>query len=104
MLHYCTSTGIDVFGSWFDGLRDTTAQARVAVRVDRLARGLFGDSKALRDGVRELRVDHGPGYRVYYALAGRVVVVLLCGGDKRTQRADIARAVGYWVEFQERQR
>jgi putative addiction module killer protein len=65
-----------------------------------LALGLFGDVKALREGVRELRVDYGPGYRVYYALAGRTVVLLLSGGDKRTQRADVARAVGYWLEFQ----
>lgn len=102
--HYSTAGAVDVFGVWFDGLRDTTVQARIAVRLDRLALGLFGDSKVLRDGVRELRVDHGPGYRVYYALSGRTVVLLLCGGEKRTQRADIARAVGYWTEFQERQK
>jgi putative addiction module killer protein len=91
-----------VFGAWFDGLRDRQARGRIAARVDRLALGLFSDAKPLRDGVRELRVDYGPGYRVYYALAGRAVVLLLCGGDKRTQRADIARAVRYWVEFQGR--
>jgi putative addiction module killer protein len=102
--HYCTADGADVFGAWFDGQRDPRAQERIAVRIDRLALGLFGDAKPLREGVRELRVDYGPGYRVYYALAGRTVVLLLCGGDKRTQRADIARAVRYWAEFQGRQR
>ncbi len=74
------------------------------MRIDRLALGLFGDAKALRDGVRELRIDWGPGYRVYYALAGCTVVLLLCGGDKRTQKADIARAVSYWRDDQEKRR
>jgi len=68
--HFRTADGTDVFGDWFDALRDRQAQQRIAVRVDRLALGLFGDAKALREGVRELRIDHGPGYRVYYAIAG----------------------------------
>lgn len=102
--HYCTPDGADVFGEWLDGLRDTQAIARIRVRIDRLALGLFGDAKALRDGVRELRIDWGPGYRVYYALAGRTVVLLLCGGDKRTQKADIARAVSYWRDDQGQRR
>lgn len=93
-----------MFGAWFDRLRDPQAQQRIAVRIDRLALGLFGDAKPLREGVRELRVDYGPGYRVYYALAGRTVVLLLCGGDKRTLQADVARAVGYWMEFQGKRR
>ncbi len=100
--HFRATDGTDVFGEWFDALRDRRAQQRIAARIDRLALGLFGDVKALRDGVYELRIDHGPGYRVYYAIAGRSVVLLLCGGDKRAQRADIARAVGYWLEFQGR--
>jgi putative addiction module killer protein len=102
--HYCTADGADVFGAWFDGLRDRQAQGRIAARVDRLALGLFGDAKSLREGVRELRIDYGPGYRVYFALAGHTVVLLLCGGDKRTQRMDITRAVRYWVEFQGKRR
>src|SRR5574340_1365353 len=102
--HYLTPDGADVFGKWFDGLRDRTTQQRVAIRVDRLALGLFGDTKALREGVRELRIDAGPGYRVYYALAGRTVVLLLCAGDKRTQRADIGRAVDYWRDHRGTQR
>jgi putative addiction module killer protein len=97
---YCAADGADVFGAWFDALRDRQAQERITVRIDRLALGLFGDAKLLREGVRELRVDYGPGYRIYYALAGRTVVLLLCGGDKRTQRTDITRAAGYWLEFQ----
>jgi len=102
--HYCSADGSDMFASWFDGLRDREARARIAVRIDRLAIGLFGDAKPLREGVHELRVHHGPGYRVYFAIAGCTVVLLLCGGDKRTQRAGIARAIGYWRELQERKR
>lgn len=101
--HYRAPDGTDIFGEWFDSLPDRPTQQRIAVRIDRLALGLFGDAKALREGVCELRIDHGPGYRVYYATAGRVVILLLCGGEKRTQRRDIARAVGYWQEFKARQ-
>ena len=97
--HYCTGAGLDVFGAWFDALRDAQARHRIAMRVDRLALGLFGDAKTLDEGVCELRIDYGPGYRVYYAKSGRSVVLLLCGGDKRTQRADVARAVRYWRDF-----
>lgn len=80
--------------------RLANATERIATRIDRLGLGLFGDAKALRSGVHELRIDFGPGYRVYYALTGRTVVLLLCGGDKRTQRKDITRAVSYWRVFQ----
>jgi putative addiction module killer protein len=102
--HYCAADGADVFATWFDALRDRQAQGRIAARIDRLELGLFGDAKVLREGVRELRVDHGPGYRVYYALAGQTVVLLLCGGDKRTQRADVARAASYWLEYRGRRK
>lgn len=97
--HYRAPDGTDVFGTWFDRLRDWPTQQRIAARLDRLTLGLFGDTKALREGVHELRIDVGPGFRVYYALTGRTVVLLLCGGDKRTQRKDIARAVAYWRDF-----
>lgn len=99
-----TPDGADVFGAWFDGLRDRATQARIAARIDRLALGLFDDARALRDGVHELRIDFGPGYRVYCALAGRTVVLLLCGGDKRTQRRDITRAVECWHEFERKRK
>ncbi len=72
------------------------------MRMDRLADGNFGDCKPLRDGVWELRIDYGPGYRVYYAMAGRTCLLLLCGGDKRKQAADIDRAVGYWNDYKQR--
>lgn len=99
---YQTSDGRDVVGQWLAGLKDTTARARIAVRIARLAAGNFGDCKPLRDGVSELRVDHGPGYRVYFARVGGTVVLLLCGGVKGTQRADIARAVGNLQDFKRR--
>ena len=102
LLRYLTASGRDVFGQWLIGLRDAQARARIQMRVNRLATGNFGDCKALRDGVWELRIDWGPGYRVYYAMAGREIVLLLCGGDKRRQGADIDRAVEYWKDYQQR--
>ena len=81
------------FERWLLGLKDRMARFRVQVRIDRLADGNPGDSKALRDGISELRVDHGPGYRVYFTRRGPLVIVLLVGGDKRTQDADIERAI-----------
>ncbi len=102
VLRYLTESGKDVFGEWLAELNDAQAQARIAARIARLAVGNFGDSKPLREGVSELRVDWGPGYRVYFAMAGRKCVLLLCGGDKRKQAADIKRAVGYWRDYQRR--
>lgn len=86
-----------------DGLRDHRAQARIATRIGRLAAGQFGDCKPLRDSVWELRLDYGPGYRIYYARAGRRLILLLSGGDKRRQGADINRAIQYWQDWQARQ-
>jgi putative addiction module killer protein len=99
---YVTEAGKDVFGQWLSGLNDPRAQAKIAVRIDRLAAGNLGDCKPLRDGVWELRIDWGPGYRVYYAMLGKASVLLLCGGDKRKQSADIKRAVEYWNDYQRR--
>ncbi|MGL4511933.1 MAG: type II toxin-antitoxin system RelE/ParE family toxin [Lacipirellulaceae bacterium] len=102
--HYVTEDGRDIFGEWLAELRDRRAAARVAVRINRLTFGNFGDCKALRDGVSELRVDFGPGYRVYFGRSGERVVLLLCGGDKRTQSTDIRRAIDYWHDYQARSR
>lgn len=99
---YVTPAGKDVFGEWLSRLDDAQARARIAIRVDRLSLGNFGDCKPLRDGVSELRIDWGPGYRVYYAVLGRVCVLLLCGGDKRKQSSDIARAVEHLQDYKER--
>jgi putative addiction module killer protein len=81
------------FETWFSSLRDAKAQARINVRIRRLSLGNPGDVKPVGSGVSEMRIDYGPGYRVYYALRGSVLLLLLCGGDKRTQDADIKRAI-----------
>jgi putative addiction module killer protein len=80
------------FKTWLRDLRDTRAKARILARIDRLALGNAGDHKAVGEGVMELRIPYGPGYRVYYRQRGDIVVVLLCGGDKDSQRADIKLA------------
>jgi putative addiction module killer protein len=80
------------FTAWMHGLRDTQGRAVIARRIERMAAGNFGDHKSVGTGVSELRVPFGPGYRVYYTLRGKELVVLLCGGDKGSQRRDIARA------------
>jgi putative addiction module killer protein len=89
-----------VFAKWLAGLRDRDARARVAVRIDRLALGNPGDVKAVGGGVSEMRIDHGPGYRVYYARRGNVVVLLLCGGDKKSQPRDIVAAQALAAEWE----
>jgi putative addiction module killer protein len=100
--HYLKNNGKDVFLDWLRTQRDTTAKIAMVRRVNRLERGNFGDHKACRDGVWELRIDVGAGYRLYYAIAGQKIIVLLCGGDKRTQEADIARASEYWQDWKRR--
>ena len=77
---------------WRAGLRDSVARKRIGARIDRLSFGNFGDVKPVGDGVSELRLDFGPGYRIYFAQRGDVLVVLLCGGDKSSQRRDITNA------------
>jgi len=83
----------EVFAEWFAGLRDRTARARITVRIRRLSLGNPGDVKPVGGGVAEMRIDYGPGYRVYFVRRGDTVIVLLCGGDKRHQDRDIARAL-----------
>jgi putative addiction module killer protein len=93
----------DVFVDWFARLRDREARARITVRIRRLSLGNPGDVRPVGSGVSELRIDHGPGYRLYFIGHGGVVVVLLCGGDKRTQNRDIKRAVELAREVQQGQ-
>lgn len=83
----------DTFKRWRTTLRDRQAILRINARLERLRAGNFGDTKYLRDGISELRIDYGPGYRVYYMRRGQLVVVLLAGGGKHGQAADIARAI-----------
>ncbi len=84
--HYVTRTGQDLFDQWFAGLPDARAQAKIATRIDRLSAGNFGDCKSLRRGLCELRIDWGPGYRVYYAMLGRVCVLLLAAARNESNR------------------
>jgi putative addiction module killer protein len=81
------------FADWFRDLRDRRARARIQVRIDRLSLGNPGDVKPVGEGVSELRIDYGPGYRVYFVRRGEMVVVLLAGGDKRTQAHDVDAAI-----------
>lgn len=99
---YLTRNGRDVFGEWLTGLKDVRTRAKVLARVDRFVAGNFGDCKSLRGGLFEMRIDWGPGYRVYYALAVARCVVLLGGGDKRKQQSDIRRVLEYLKDCRER--
>ena len=100
--HYLTRDGKDVFMEWRHRLRDMKAMIAIDRRVNRVELGNFGDHKFCVDGVWELRIPAGPGYRVYYALDGNQAVLLLCGGDKSTQSSDISRAVQCWRDWQRR--
>ena len=102
--HYLSADKNDIFLDWMRKLRDMSARVAIDRRVNRVELGNFGDHKFCRDGVWELRIDVGPGYRVYYAVTGKEVLLLLCGGDKRMQDADINRACGYWQDWQRRAR
>ncbi|HVE22069.1 MAG TPA: type II toxin-antitoxin system RelE/ParE family toxin [Acidocella sp.] len=82
------------FDAWFSRLKDRRAVAKIAARIDRLATGNPGDVKPIGNGLSEIRIDYGPGYRVYYMQRGQIVIVLLCGGDKSTQARDIEQAKG----------
>ena len=98
--HYLTADGHDPVQDWMDAVRDMRARVAILRRLERMKVGNFGDHKFCRDGVWELRIDTGPGYRVYYAQAGQTLVLLLCGGDKRSQRSDIERAATYWQDWE----
>ncbi len=104
LVYYTTENGKTPFTEWLNDLRDVSAHARILARLNRLRLGLYGDAKRLSnaDGVSELRFDIGPGYRLYYADHGATVVVLLCAGDKSSQRRDIATAKTYWQDFKDR--
>lgn len=87
-----------IFRAWFKGLKDIRAQVRVQTRIDRLALGLLGDTKFF-EGIGELRIDYGPGYRLYFVKRGDTIVILLCGGDKRTHKRGIRLALGMAKEL-----
>ena len=101
---YRSPDGDEPFTRWLSALPDRQARARILVRIERLEVGNFGDSKFIREGVSELRIDWGPGYRVYFGRAGTSQIVLLCGGDKRKQDADIEKAIELWREYESRKK
>lgn len=102
IVHYLTRDGRDPYQIWLTRLKDRMARVRITTRVNRMAAGAFGDCKPVGEGVWELRIDHGPGYRVYYARAGKRLILLLSGGDKRRQQADIQDAIKCWKDYQRR--
>jgi putative addiction module killer protein len=91
----------EIFATWMAKLRDARARARIASRIDRLTHGNPGDSKSVGEGVSEMRIDYGPGYRVYFARRGTALLLLLCGGDKSTQERDITMAKRLAAEWEE---
>jgi putative addiction module killer protein len=99
---YQTAEGKTPLAAWLEGLRDGVTRGRIVARLDRLKAGLFGDWKSVGSGVCELRIDHGPGYRVYYGQEGKTLILLLCGGDKSTQVKDIETAHAYWKDYKAR--
>jgi putative addiction module killer protein len=102
LLAYRTREGRIPFNEWLDELDDQNIVARILARLARVRRGNLGDARSVGEGVSELRVDYGPGYRVYFAQKGQTLVILLCGGDKRTQEKDIQRAKQYWHDYKQR--
>ena len=99
---YVTAEGKNPFRKWLSALRDIRTRANIRIRLNRIRLGNFGDAKSVGDCVSELRIPYGPGYRVYFARTDNTVVLLLCGGDKSTQKRDIKSAKNYWSDWQRR--
>ena len=97
--NYVTPEGRIPFDEWFDSLRDRKAKVKIDGRLTRVREGNLGDCRFVGEGVYELKIDYGPGYRVYFGQVGSTVVLLLCGGDKSTQEGDIRQAIEYWKNY-----
>ena len=100
--HYHNASDVDVYQEWLDGIRDRATRVRITRRVDRIKDGNFGDHEPCRDGVYELKMDFGPGYRIYYSKVGETLVLLIGGGDKSTQDKDIDKAVANLQDYKRR--
>lgn len=100
--YYVAANGRRPFAEWLRSLPDRNGAARVQIRLERLRLGNFGDARSLGKGLSELRINVGPGYRVYFMVEGKSVVVLFCGGDKATQSQDIRRAREYFADYRRR--
>lgn len=101
---YVSRDGIHPFHEWMDRIKDLVVRDRINVRIARMRSGNFGDSKYLKGGVHELKIDYGPGYRIYYGRDGFEKIILLCGGDKKTQNGDIEKAKEYWQDYKKEKR
>jgi putative addiction module killer protein len=99
---YQTATGKCPYSAWLKDLIDLRAKAKIRVRIDRLQMGNFGQCEPVGDGVSELKIDFGPGYRIYFGMIGKTCVLLLTGGTKKTQSSDIKRAKEYFVDYKAR--
>jgi len=100
--HYFLENGSDPFAEWLQSLKDTKGRVKIKINIDRMSLGNFSNCKGLGDGVSELKIDFGPGYRVYYGKIDKLVILLLCGGDKPAQKKDISTAKKYWLEYKRR--
>lgn len=103
IVRYQREDGVEPYTEWYRRLRDAVAKAAIGKRLRRVEVGNFGDCKPLGEGVSEMRIDTGPGYRVYFGMRGTLMVILLCGGDKHSQDRDIARAKTFWADWKRRQ-
>ena len=99
---YTDEQGKSPYAEWLSNLRDARAKAKILMRVDKMELGLFGDVEPIGEGLSELRIHYGPGYRVYYGKEGKQVYLLLCGGDKSSQSKDIKQAKAYWKDHKRR--
>ena len=97
--HY-TAGDRDIFGEWLEGLKDVIGRAAILKRIDRIEEGNLGDHRSVGGGVCEIRIHFGPGYRVYYGEDDAKIILLLCGGDKGTQKKDIRRAQELWADYE----
>jgi len=100
--YYLTERGGKPFKEWLDGVKDIAARQKVRIRLDRVRLGNLGKNRSVGEGVYELKIHYGPGYRVYYGLKQKTVVLLLLGGDKSSQKKDIAQAKVYWQDYKRR--
>jgi putative addiction module killer protein len=103
VFRYQTAGGVEPVTDWLQSLRDKQAQAKLRIRLKRLEAGMFGDCESVGEGVLELREHLGAGYRVYFGRHGLSIVILLCGGSKKTQSSDIRKAQEYWADWKRRQ-
>jgi len=94
--YYCGPNGKEPYTEWFKGLRDAKTKAIISIKIDRLKLGNFGDCEPIGEGLSELKIYYGPGYRVYFGQIENTIIVILCGGDKSTQAKDIKLAHEYW--------